>query len=245
MKTCLLVLAFAVVTFGQETASLFKCPDGTLVPSEVKGRPYRCPDTDQQREANAYFVQTGVWAKESTDRVKKASEEWQKEFDAEHERNQDELKKILAKNWPTVTEAVVKNQIAAHIRLVGFTKQKADHETTMSGLARETKIQAINDDRLRETALESNQAVTNAEIRLVDATIDQIALKEELSLDSAKRQVEGQLKTIADRAKAAERAKATPACHAVYVSTIDKPTGQLTVRETQQISECRNVGLYK
>jgi len=245
MKTCLFFLAFAVVTFGQETASLFKCPDGTLVPSEIKGRPYRCPDTNQQREANAYFVQTGSWENERTERLKNASEEWQKEFDAEHERNEDELKRNLAKNWPSVTEAVVNNQIAAHIRLVSSMKQKADHETTMSGLARETKIQAINDDRLRETALGSNAVITKAEIRLADATIDQLALKEELSLDSAKAQVASQLKAIADRAYAAERAKATPACHAVYVSTIDKPTGQLTVRETQQISQCRNVGLYK
>jgi len=193
MKTCLFVLAFAVVTFGQETESLFKCPDGTLVPSEVKGRPYRCPDTYQQREANDYVVQVNVRESEFRERLKKASEEWQKKFDAEHERNDDELRKTIAENNPPLTEIVVNNQIAVHIRLVRSMKQDADFETTRSGWAMRNYIAAIQDDGLRERALASHEAVTKSRIALVDSNIDQLALKEELSLDSALDSANGKL----------------------------------------------------
>src|ERR1039458_2154084 len=175
MKTCLFVLAVAVVAFGQETARFFKCPDGTVVPSEiVKGLPGQCPVTYKERQANDYVVQVIVRDNEFRERLKQSSEEWQKKFDAEHERNEDELRKTIAENNPPLTEIVVNNQIAAHIRMVRSMKQDADFETTKSGWAMRNYIASIQDDDLRERALATHEVGTKSCIALVDSTIDQI-----------------------------------------------------------------------
>jgi hypothetical protein len=56
---------------------------------------------------------------------------------------------------------------------------------------------------------------------------------------------EVEFRAISDRAKTAELSKLTASCHAVHQKTIDKPTGQITVREMEQISICRQAFLYK
>jgi hypothetical protein len=65
---CVLCL-FAAAANAQDAAETFRCPDGTVVPLEAKGRPYRCPDTDAQRAANAEEFQRAA------EKVKQ-DEEW-------------------------------------------------------------------------------------------------------------------------------------------------------------------------
>ena len=55
---------FVAAANAQDSAKSFRCPDGTVVPLEAKGRPYRCPDTDAQRAENAAAAQAATHAKE-------------------------------------------------------------------------------------------------------------------------------------------------------------------------------------
>lgn len=48
---------------------------------------------------------------------------------------------------------------------------------------------------------------------------------------------------LLDRSK--QIIEATPACHALFVSTIDKKTSDITVRESELMTACKSMGIYE
>ena len=70
----LLLVALALLAAAanaQDSAKSFRCPDGTVVSLETKGRPYRCPDSDAQRAENAAAAQAATHTKEQDERWQK------------------------------------------------------------------------------------------------------------------------------------------------------------------------------
>lgn len=80
---------------------------------------------------------------------------------------------------------------------------------------------------------------------LVTIPDDQRAVyKEKLTKYYAQLAVEAKARAAEEAAKVADRVRVEANCRAVYRRTIDKKQGDLTVRETQQITACEALDMY-
>jgi hypothetical protein len=205
---------FAIAADAQDGSKTFRCPDGTVVPLEAKGRPYRCPDTEEQRAENARWKSLN----EEAERDKKATDEWVANYKKENDERMASFQKayqekVNAKTPARVLVALIDDEIEANVRRELAELPGSSHD----------RIEAI-----------SKAAADNREIllRLKDEPLRVLQKAEAVEAAARKKQAE------------AERAKAALICRDVFRATIDKKTSDLTVRETQQIKGCQTLDLY-
>ncbi|MGA2716984.1 MAG: hypothetical protein ABSG41_28185 [Bryobacteraceae bacterium] len=211
---------FAGVANAQDGANTFRCPDGTVVPLEAKGRPYRCPDTDEQRAANARWKLSN----EEAERHKKESDEWVANYKKENDERMAEFQeayqeKVNAKASAKMLVAFIDDEI------------KANESRAVAERLAAYKTQGDSHDRIEAISrIEADNRVIL--LRLKDAPLQVLEKAEAAEAVARKKQA------------AAERAKLALICRDVFRATIDKKTGDLTVRETQQIKGCQTLDLY-
>jgi len=107
----------------------------------------------------------------------------------------------------------------------------------LSRAEEEDAIEPIKAGLARREAAEAER-VAAAEAKRRKAVADRRKKEQEQSAELAK------IRAAEDAENAAKAAKAKAACRVIYASTIDKKTGDLTVRETQQVAACQALGYY-
>jgi hypothetical protein len=107
----------------------------------------------------------------------------------------------------------------------------------------DSQRQANEDAKANEEATRASDAKRKKDF---DAKVAESDKKMALSALELQRKMQSNAaaETARKKREAAALARMVPVCRSVHDSTIDKKISDLTVRETEQVSSCRRLGLY-